>query len=279
MKTVNSSEKMSAVSTALKSNKLTIGFVPTMGALHAGHIELVRQAKKRCNKVVVSIFVNPTQFGPKEDFKKYPRTFKKDAGLLKKEGVDYIFLPSNRSMYPEGYKTFVEVGDLGKIMCGGSRLDHFKGVATIVAKLFNIVKPDIAFFGAKDFQQQAIIRKMVQDLNMGVKIITVPTVRELDGLAMSSRNAYLSDKERKAAPVLYLSLRMAKGLIKNGETDPRAALSKIRTMIMKEKLFKIDYIEVRNSKTLEKIGKIKGKALIALAAYIGKTRLIDNIIA
>ncbi len=279
MKTVSSPEKMSAVCAGIKSNKQTIGFVPTMGALHAGHLELVRQAKKRCDRVVVSVFVNPTQFGPKEDLKKYPRNIKKDSALLKKEGVDLIFLPSNKSMYPEGYKTFVEVGDLGKTMCGVSRPDHFKGVATIVAKLFNIVKPDIAFFGAKDFQQQAIIRKMVQDLNMDIKIITAPTVREKDGLAMSSRNSYLSDKEIKAASVLYRSLKMAKGLIKKGERDPRTVIARIRAMIMKEKLFKIDYVEVRDPDTLDKIKKIKGRTLIALAAYIGKTRLIDNITA
>lgn len=278
MKTVSSPEKMSAVCFALKSKNQTIGFVPTMGALHEGHLTLVRAAKRHCDKVVVSIFVNPTQFGPNEDSKKYPRNLKKDCTLLKKEGADFIFLPSKISMYPEGYKTFIEAANLGKIMCGGSRPDHFRGVATIVAKLFNIIKPDIAFFGAKDFQQQAIIRKMVQDLNMDIKIITVPTVREKDGLAMSSRNAYLSGKERKAASVLYRSLRMAKGLIKNEETDPEVVISKIKTMIMKEKMFKIDYIEIRDLETLGKIRKIKGKTLIAFAAYIGKTRLIDNII-
>ena len=279
MKVLSSPEKMSAVCADLKSKKQTIGFVPTMGALHEGHLELVRQAKSRCDKVVVSIFINPAQFGPNEDFKKYPRTFKKDAALLKREGTDFIFFPSKADMYPDGHATFVEVGELGKIMCGISRPDHFKGVATIVAKFFNIVKPDMVFFGAKDFQQQAIIGKMVLDLNMGIKLITVPTVREKDGLAMSTRNTYLSANERKAAPVLYRSLRIAKKLVKNGKTDPRVIASKIKTIIIKEKLFKIDYIEVRDPETLEKVLKIKGKTLIALAAYIGKTRLIDNIIA
>ena len=278
MKTISSPEKMSAACTVLKSKKQTIGFVPTMGALHEGHLTLIRTAKRFCDKVVVSIFVNPTQFGPKEDYKKYPRNFKKDSALLKKEGVNYNFLPSNISIYPEGYKTFVEVGDLGKILCGISRPDHFKGVATIVAKLFNIVKPDMAFFGAKDFQQQAIIRKMVQDLNMGIKIFTVPTVREQDGLAMSSRNAYLSEKERKTAPALYRALKYGKKLIESGRTDPKIVISKLRSLISKENLFKIDYIEIRDPATLEKLKKRRGKALIALAVYLGRTRLIDNIV-
>ncbi len=279
MKTVSTPEKMSVICAGLKSKKYTIGFVPTMGALHEGHLTLVRMAKKHCDKVAVSIYINPTQFGPKEDLTKYPRNIKKDRALLKKEGVDLIFLPSNKSMYPEGYKTFVEVGDLGKIMCGVSRPDHFRGVATIVAKLLNIVKPDVLFLGAKDFQQQAIIRKMVKDLNLDIKIATVPTVREKDGLAMSSRNAYLSIKERKIAPVLYRSLKMAKGLVKNGERDAQRIIAKIRATIMKEKMFNIDYIDIRNPGTLDKIKKIKGKTLIVLAAYLGRTRLIDNIAA
>ncbi|MFA5097510.1 MAG: pantoate--beta-alanine ligase [Candidatus Margulisiibacteriota bacterium] len=279
MKTVSTPEKMSVICAGLKSKQYTIGFVPTMGALHEGHLTLVRTAKKHCDKVAVSIYINPTQFGPKEDLTKYPRNIKKDRALLKKEGVDLIFLPSNKSMYPQGYKIFVEVADLGKIMCGNSRPDHFRGVATIVLKLFNIVKPDMAFFGAKDFQQQAIIRKMVRDLNMEIKIITVPTVREKDGLAMSSRNAYLSIKERKIAPVLYRSLKMAKGLVKNGERDAQRIIAKIRATIMKEKMFNIDYIDIRNPGTLDKIKKIKGKTLIVLAAYLGRTRLIDNITA
>ena len=274
MRTVSSPKKMSAVCSVLKSKKYTVGFVPTMGALHEGHLELVRQAKKRCDKTVVSIFVNPAQFGPKEDFKKYPRNFRKDASLLKKEGVDYIFLPTKKSMYPQGYKIFVEVADLGKIMCGVSRPDHFRGVATVVAKLLNIVKPDVLFLGAKDFQQQAIIRKMVKDLNLDIKIATVPTVREKDGLAMSSRNAYLSIKERKIA----LSLPFIKDGKRLGQERGRDAQRIIKDQEYdNERKMLISIILIYATRSIGQDQKIR-KNLIVLPPIL-KDPPIDNIAA
>ncbi len=271
---------MQSFSLKIHSEGKKIGFVPTMGALHEGHLSLIRGAKKECDTIIVSIFVNPTQFGPNEDYKKYPRTFKKDRKLLQGLKVDAIFLPSAADMYPEGYKTYVEVKSLGEKLCGRSRLNHFKGVTTIVAKLFNIVKPDIAYFGAKDFQQQVIIKKMVKDLNMGLVIRTIQTAREKDGLALSSRNAYLSREQRNIAPLIYKSLLSGKKMVDSGTSSLKAVVSSIKTSIQKEKAFRIDYFEVVDPETLEPVStKKKGSpVLIAIAAYLGKTRLIDNIL-
>ncbi|MCX5697286.1 MAG: pantoate--beta-alanine ligase [Candidatus Omnitrophica bacterium] len=256
----------------------TIGFVPTMGALHYGHLSLIKACRRENKIVVVSIFVNPTQFGPGEDLKKYPRTLKQDAALCKKEGVDIIFYPDAKEMFPSGYETFVTVEGLSRELCGLFRPGHFRGVATVVAKLFNIVQPDIAYFGQKDAQQAAIVRRMVRDLNMPVKIKVMPTVREIDGLAMSSRNAYLNPLERKDALVLSRSLALAKRLVHDGVKDIAEITGKIREMILRVPKVKIDYIAVVDQEHLMPLKKISGKSLIALAVWIGKTRLIDNII-
>jgi pantoate--beta-alanine ligase len=278
MKTISDPRKMSSFSLSGTKKGLKIGFVPTMGALHEGHIALVRKAKKTSDIVVVSIFVNPIQFGPKEDYKKYPRNQKKDVVVLKKEKVDVLFCPAAKDMFPAGFSSYIEVKGLDKNLCGASRPGHFKGVATIVAKLFNIVRPDTAFFGAKDFQQQAIIRKMAKDLNMNVKIETVKTVRDNDGLAKSSRNAYLSKEERKHAPALYKAVSLSAKMVRSGEKNAAKVIAAVKKSIIKDADFRIDYISVVDPQTLEYQRTIKKPVLIAVAAYLGKTRLIDNII-
>jgi pantoate--beta-alanine ligase len=259
-----------------KEKKKTIGFVPTMGALHLGHLSLIRKAKKETDFVVVSIFVNPTQFGPNEDYMRYPRQFKKDKEILKKEKVDLLFYPSIKTMYPQNFSTYVEEVYLSKVLCGKFRPGHFRGVCTVVAKLFNIVEPDVSFFGQKDYQQAQIIKRMVRDLNFPIKIKVLPIVREKDGLAMSSRNKYLSYKERKDALCLYQALNKAKELIKKGERSPGVVKKEMEKIIKSIKKAKIDYIEIVDDDNLREIKKIKGKILIALAVWIGKARLIDN---
>lgn len=272
----------------IKRGNKTIGFVPTMGYLHEGHLSLARASKKENSITVVSIFVNPLQFGPKEDFSKYPRDEARDIKLLKAENVDILFLPDIKELYPEGFKATVSVKDLSDVLCGASRPGHFDGVCTVVNKLFNIVEPDTAYFGQKDAQQLIIIKKMVNDLNMNVKIKGVPTVREKDGLAMSSRNAYMTKEERARAPILYESLLKAKEMIIKKTMDPNKIISAMRKMILKKIKYcrgvsryariKIDYIEIRDAKTLAKINTINSDTLIALAVGFGKARLIDNII-
>lgn len=254
-----------------------IGFVPTMGYLHEGHLSLIRRAREYTDLVVVSIFVNPTQFGPKEDYREYPRNLKKDLSLCKDEGVDYIFAPNVKSMYPKKYATFVSVEGLTENLCGRFRPGHFRGVTTVVSKLFNIVKPDVAYFGQKDAQQAIVIKRMTEDLNTDIAIKVMPIVREKDGLAMSSRNVYLSSDERKRAATIYRSLQEAKDLIKLGERDTRGIISEMRKMLASVSA-KIDYISIVDPKTLKDIKTIKGKVLIALAVWIGNTRLIDNIV-
>ncbi len=249
-----------------------------MGALHLGHLSLMRQARQETDFVVVSIFVNPIQFGPKEDFKKYPRKLKQDALLCKKEGVDIIFYPAAKEMYPVNYKTYVEVGGLSDCLCGKSRPGHFKGVASVVTKLFNIVNPDTAYFGQKDAQQAIIIKKLVEDLNFPVKIKVMPTVRQNDGLALSSRNVYLNAKERKDALVLSQSLNLAKNLIKGGVRDADKITRILRSLINRKDTAKIDYIAIVSPEDLKAVKKVSGNCLIALAAWFGKTRLIDNAI-
>ena len=255
-----------------------IGLVPTMGFLHQGHMSLIRRAKKDTDCVIVSIFVNPAQFGPREDFKKYPRDLKRDLDLCEKEGVDIIFAPQAEEMYPEGYSTCVNVENITDRLCGASRPGHFKGVATVVTKLFNITFPDIAYFGQKDSQQAIVIKRMTEDFNMSVKIKVMPIVRELDGLAMSSRNVYLSQKERGQALSLYRALKLAKGLFNNGERDSGKIISRMRHAINKGHQARIEYIAVVDAKYLKGIKKISHQALVAVAAWIGKTRLIDNIV-
>jgi pantoate--beta-alanine ligase len=261
-----------------KSQNKTIGFVPTMGYLHEGHLSLVRASKKKADVTVVSIFINPTQFGPKEDFRTYPRDFERDAGLLKNEGIAVLFYPDAEEMYPGGYKTYVEVHDLQDKLCGRSRPGHFRGVSTVVLKLFNIVRPDYAFFGQKDAQQAIILRRMARDLDLDVRVEVMPIVREADGLAMSSRNTYLGPDGRKAGLSLSRSLRQAKMRIDAGERRPAVILSAMKEMIAAEPLARIDYIEAVDMETLEPVKEISEGTLIALAVFIGKTRLIDNMI-
>lgn len=253
----------------------TTGFVPTMGALHEGHLSLIRKARRENDRVVVSIFVNPAQFGPKEDLKKYPRDIKRDCRLCLKEGVDIVFNPSVKDMYPGGFDTYVEVEALSRRLCGRSRPGHFRGVTTIVLKLFNLVRPDTAYFGQKDAQQLKIIKKMVFDLNVPVVIKAMPTVRETDGLAMSSRNSYLSGAEREDALVLYRSLMSAKDMVKSGVRDARRVINAVRNMVKEHA--EIDYIEIVDPETFQQARKISRKSLVLIAARVGKTRLIDNI--
>ncbi|MDD5291559.1 MAG: pantoate--beta-alanine ligase [Candidatus Omnitrophica bacterium] len=277
MKIISSPRLLQKEIIRLKKKGKVIGFVPTMGYFHEGHLSLIRRAREDCDIVVVSIFVNPLQFGPKEDLKGYPRNIKKDISLCRNY-ADILFCPNVKAMYPDDFLTEVKVGRLGDILCGVSRPGHFKGVSTVVNKLFNIVLPDKAYFGQKDAQQAAIIKKMACDLNMPVEIQVLPIVREYDGLAMSSRNVYLSYTERKEAVVLYKSLILAKDLIKDGVVDCAKVIARMRSYILKTKSAKIDYIRIIEPKTLVAIKKIKREALVLLAVFIGKTRLIDNIL-
>ena len=256
----------------------TVGFVPTMGYLHEGHLELMRRARERCDFVVASIFVNPTQFGPNEDLDRYPRDLERDARLAEEVGVDVIFNPPVEEMYPPGYCTYVEVERLTEKMCGASRPGHFRGVATVVTKLFNIVKPDVAFFGQKDAQQALVIQGMVADLNMDLEIVTVPTVRESDGLAMSSRNVYLDPEQRRAALVLSRSLDRAVEAVRAGERDVARIRQMVEDLIRAEPLARIDYVEIYSYPGLEPVERLQGQALLALAVKFGQTRLIDNVI-
>jgi len=278
MKLVDSISRMSTLAKMYRKEGKSIGFVPTMGALHEGHLSLINTARKHTDVVVMSIFVNPIQFGPNEDFDKYPRDIKRDEELARTAGADIIFYPSLSQMYPQGYATYVNVEGLTDRLCGASRPGHFKGVATVVAKLFGIVKPDIAYFGQKDAQQTFTIKKIVEDLNMGIEIKVLPIVREEDGLAMSSRNAYLSEEERRDSGVLYRSLEKAQTLIKQGERDPKKIIKIMTEMIKQVPSAGIDYVSIVDTKDLKDVDKISQEALIALAVYIGKTRLIDNVI-
>ncbi len=256
-----------------------IGFVPTMGALHEGHLSLIRLANKHSDFVVVSIFVNPTQFGPKEDYKKYPRNLKKDAALCQSAGADLIFAPSPEEIYPKGFSTYVNVEHLTQGLCGASRPGHFRGVATVVSKLFNIVQPDAAVFGQKDAQQLAVIRQMTKDLDLPVKIIGAPIVREADGLAMSSRNAYLTPEERKQAVALSRALKLAELKVRNGVKDVKVIKVEIVKLLKHDApLGKIDYIEIVDNGTLEPVKRIRENTLIALAVKFPSARLIDNIV-
>lgn len=277
MEIVTSVEQVREKILGWKKSGLKIGFVPTMGYLHEGHLSLVRESKKRTDRTVVSIFVNPTQFGPNEDYQVYPRDLERDQKLLSREGVDLLFYPSVEVMYPEGYKTFVEVKDLQDRLCGRSRPGHFRGVCTVVLKLFNIVQPDEAFFGWKDAQQVIILQKMVEDLNVPVKITPLPLVRDQDGLALSSRNIYLSPEERKAALVLNRSLDLAAELINKGERSAELIKRKMLELIQREPLARVDYVEIVDLKTLEPLEQVRENTLIALAVFIGRTRLIDNL--
>jgi len=278
MKIITNPKIMQLESFKNKAKHKSIGFVPTMGALHQGHLSLIHAARKENEVVVVSIFVNPAQFGPKEDLKRYPRPVKRDLELCKNAGVDFIFNPNPNQMYPQGYKTYVSVEQLSQVLCGKSRPGHFRGVATVITKLFNIVQPDRAYFGQKDAQQSVIIKRLVEDLNFTAKVKVLPIVREAQGLALSSRNSYLSPKEREVGLVLSRALKLAKELIFKGTKDTKKIVSAMRKLIAKEELAKIEYIEIIDSKNLKYLKRISGRCFIVLAVWIGKTRLIDNIL-
>ncbi len=278
MKVIKTIEEMRHWVRRAKQSEQRIGFVPTMGYLHQGHLSLIRQARKHADQIVVSIYVNPTQFGPNEDFDRYPRDFKRDEQLCRQEGVNVVFYPTDNEMYLPAHKTYVITEELSQVLCGRSRPTHFRGVTTIVAKLFNIVQPDIAVFGQKDAQQAIIIKRMVKDLNFPVEIIVAPIVRESDGLAMSSRNKYLSPKQRQEATVLYRSLLLAQKEYARGNTDLNAIKEKMRRLIQTESSGKIDYIEAVDADTLSEPQVRTQNILLALAVYFGKTRLIDNTI-
>ncbi|AVX29726.1 pantothenate synthetase [Carboxydocella thermautotrophica] len=276
MEIITSVREMQALARKWRQGGKSIGFVPTMGYLHEGHLTLMRKARTENEITVASIFVNPLQFGVGEDYEEYPRDLERDASLAEAAGVDYLFVPTVREMYPRGYQTFVEVTEVTRGLCGASRPGHFRGVTTVVMKLFNIVKPDRAYFGWKDAQQVQVIRRMVEDLNLDVEIIPVPIVREADGLALSSRNVYLEPEERKAALVLSRSLKRAEELVAQGERQPEVIKEQVKQMIEAEPLAQIDYVELVALPDLTPLEQLQGQALLALAVRIGKTRLIDN---
>lgn len=276
MKVVSSIKEVRNLISEWKKQGLSVGFVPTMGCLHQGHLSLIENARKQTDKVIVSIFVNPLQFGPNEDFSRYPRSLDSDLHGCKNSGADLVFTPELGELLPEKNLVYVDVDLLGNTLCGSSRPGHFRGVCTIVAKLFNILTPDKAFFGEKDAQQLAIITRMINDLNFNLEIIPCPIVREKDGLAMSSRNIYLSPEERKAATIISKSLFAARKLLNDGEKDPIRLKNFIIDSIKSELLANIDYVEVVDLATLQTAEKIENSILIATAVYFGKTRLIDN---
>jgi pantoate--beta-alanine ligase len=269
---------MRAASCAARHSEKRLGFVPTMGALHEGHLSLVRAAKAKCDVAVVSIFINPLQFGPGEDLAKYPRTFEPDRKLLEKENVDILFAPTPEEMYPAGAVTYVTVEGLGEKLCGRSRPGHFRGVTTVVAKLFHIVEPDMAFFGQKDAAQATIVRRMVRDLNLPVEIVVCPIVREPDGLAMSSRNAYLNPQERKSALALNRALSEVKSRFDQGERNAINLIAAGKQVLTQEPTVRLDYFEIVNPVTLDPVRERTSSALVAVAAFVGNTRLIDNML-
>jgi len=278
MEIINRRQRMSSVARKIRREQdRTIGLVPTMGALHEGHLSLVREARRMCDVVVVSVFVNPAQFGPGEDFERYPRNLTQDTALLTDYNVDYIFAPPVEEIYPKGFTTYVNVSGLSKLLEGEARPGHFRGVATIVTILFNIVKPDFAFFGQKDAQQAVIIRRLVKDLALDTEVIVLPTVREDSGLAISSRNAYLTPEEQEAATVIHRALAKAKEVYKAGEKHAAKLIDLVRTTIEAEPRVRVDYVSVIDADTLESLEKLDDRPmLIAVAAYLGKIRLIDN---
>jgi pantoate--beta-alanine ligase len=278
MQVLSTIQEMRLACRAVRQSGQSLGLVPTMGALHAGHIALVRAARAQCDLVAASIFVNPTQFGPNEDFAKYPRTFEQDCALLEGEGVALVFAPQPEEMYPAEASTFVEVGGVGDRLDGASRPGHFRGVATIVAKLFHIVGPDKAFFGQKDAAQVAVLRSMVRDLNFDLELVVCPTVREPDGLALSSRNRYLSASDRARALVLSRALDVIAASYRAGQKDVARLLESGRSVLATEPEVRIDYLEIVDADTLLPLTEAKPGALVAIAAYVGSTRLIDNTI-
>jgi pantoate--beta-alanine ligase len=278
MKVIRKLTEMQRTAESLRLQGKRIALVPTMGFLHEGHLSLMREGRKRADVVVASVFVNPTQFGPQEDLEAYPRDFDRDEKLMRGVGVDFVFYPTVEEIYPEGYQTYVIVERVTRGLCGASRPVHFRGVATVVTKLFNVVKPHVALFGDKDFQQRVVIQRMVEDLNFDVEVLGCPTVRESDGLAMSSRNAYLSPQERGEAPALKRSLEEARTLFQAGERRAQLLMDKVRLSLSLHPLIKLDYLHVCDSRTLEDVAVIRKEAVLVIAAFLGKTRLIDNIV-
>ena len=276
MRIINTAEEMQQAALSLKREGRRIAFVPTMGFLHEGHASLLREGRTRGDMLVLSIFVNPIQFGPNEDLDRYPRNLDGDCAIARECGVDIVFIPSAADMYPPGFQTAIRVPELALPLCGASRPGHFDGVATVVTKLFNIVQPDVALFGKKDFQQLAIIRRMTIDLSLPVEIVGMPIVREKDGLAMSSRNAYLSADERRSALCLSRAIRKVRELYADGEHNAETLLTEARELIVAEPAAVIDYLELRDAATLESVTNASHTTLLALAVKIGKTRLIDN---
>ena len=278
MKVIRNPKKINKLLKGLAAKGKSIGFVPTMGALHLGHLSLIKQAEKENDIVVVSIFVNPRQFGPQEDLSQYPRPLKNDLLLCRKAKVDLVLLPDEKIMYPEGFATFVNVEKLGDILCGATRSGHFRAVTTVVAKLLNIVTPNVLYLGQKDAQQSVIITRMIKDLNFPVKIRVLPTLRQKDGLALSSRNVYLNADQKLEAVVLFKALCLAKSLIDHGQRDVSRIINRMKELISKKQQAKIDYIAIVDLEKLKKIKKINQDCLICLAVKIGKTRLIDNLV-
>jgi len=280
MEIINRRKRMSSVARRLRREEnRTIGFVPTMGALHQGHLSLVHEARAMCDVVVVSVFVNPTQFGPAEDFSAYPRDLTRDSALMAEYNVDYVFAPTVEEVYPPGFSTYVTVEGISDQLEGASRPGHFRGVTTVVAILLNTIKPDFVFFGQKDAQQSVIIKRMVRDLNFPTEIVVLPIVREESGLAMSSRNNYLKNDERKAAAVLHRALSKARAAYDDGEHNAARLIELVRSTIEQEPLARIDYLSANDTDTFEKLDRIDERpALLSVAVFIGKTRLIDNVV-
>jgi pantoate--beta-alanine ligase len=281
MEIINRRQRMASVARKLRREEdKTIGLVPTMGALHEGHLSLVREARRMCDVVVVSVFVNPTQFGPSEDFERYPRDLTGDTTKLSDYNVDYIFAPPAEEVYPKGFATYVNVEGLSETMEGSARPGHFRGVATVLTVLFNAVRPDFAFFGQKDAQQTLVVRRLVRDLAFDIEVVVLPTVREQTGLARSSRNAYLTEEQHSAAGVLYRALSQAKEVYMEGERNPKRMAEVVRTQVEAEPLTHLEYVGVVDAETMEKFDRIPEDrpVLIALAARVGRTRLIDNVV-
>jgi pantoate--beta-alanine ligase len=278
MELINDPKLMQQKMSTLRGDGKQVVFVPTMGALHDGHLSLVSEGKAHGDTLVMSIYLNPTQFGPGEDLREYPAELEKDLELAKKSGVDILFCPTDTAIYPEGFQTYVETTEITKNLCGASRPEHFKGVTTVVLKLFNIIKPNVAIFGKKDYQQLKAVERLVRDLNLEIKIIGAPIVREEDGLAMSSRNVYLSGAERQAARSINRSLEEVKSAVKEGETELSKLISIVQKMIEKTNIGRVNYIKICHPETLAELQEFKTPALLAVAAHFGPTRLIDNCI-
>jgi pantoate--beta-alanine ligase len=278
MEVIKTIKEMKEFSSQARRAGKTIAFVPTMGYFHDGHLSLMREGRRRGHLLIISLFVNPTQFGPNEDFKNYPRDFERDSKMAEEVGVDVLFAPEASDMYPLNHQTIVRVEKVTQNLCGRSRPIHFQGVTTVVMMLFEIVMPHVAIFGEKDYQQLVTIQQMVRDLHMSVEVVGMPTVREADGLAMSSRNAYLLPEERKAALSLYRSLQKAKELLRKGERKADRILHEMKGIFQSEPLVRIDYVQICDATTLQDVDRIEGDVVVALAAYLGKTRLIDNLV-